>query len=67
MTLRDLCQVMRELREYLSACERDPACRAVLLTSSASPFCQGLDYTCLLGLSPEKRRKAAEDLARELR
>ena len=58
---------MRELREYLSACERDPTCRAVLLTSSAGPFCQGLDYTCLLGLSPEKRRKAAEDLAKELK
>ena len=57
---------MREIREYLSACERDPACRAVLLTSSAGPFCQGLDYTCLLGLSPDKRRKAAEDLAKEL-
>ncbi|XP_043216420.1 nucleolar protein dao-5-like isoform X1 [Amphibalanus amphitrite] len=60
-------QVMREIREYLSACERDPTCRAVLLTSSAGPFCQGLDYTCLLGLSPEKRRKAAEDLAKELK
>lgn len=58
---------MREVREYLAACVRDPACRAVLLTSSAGPFCQGLDYSCLMGLSPEKRRRAAEELANELK
>lgn len=54
---------MQEFREALSILKRDDACRVVLLTSTGTSFCEGLDLSTLLHTNKEERRSIAQELA----
>ncbi|XP_012525359.2 uncharacterized protein LOC105830532 isoform X1 [Monomorium pharaonis] len=56
-------QVMQEFREALSILKRDDECRVVLLTSTGTSFCEGLDLSTLLHANKEERRSIAQELA----
>ncbi|XP_020298091.1 claspin-like [Pseudomyrmex gracilis] len=56
-------QVMQEFREALSILKRDDECRVVLLTSTGTSFCEGLDLSTLLHANKEERRSVAQKLA----
>lgn len=56
-------QVMQEFREALSILKRDDECRVVLLTSTGTSFCEGLDLSTLLHTNKEERRSIAQELA----
>ncbi|KAH0944766.1 hypothetical protein HN011_009650 [Eciton burchellii] len=56
-------QVMQEFRETLSILKRDDECRVVLLTSTGTSFCEGLDLSTLLHTNKEERRCIAQELA----
>ncbi|XP_031843839.1 uncharacterized protein LOC116431902 isoform X2 [Nomia melanderi] len=56
-------QMMQEFRETLSILERDDDCRVVLLTSTGSSFCEGLELSMLLHTNKEERRLRAEEMA----
>lgn len=54
---------MKEFRETLSILERDDDCRVVLLTSTGSSFCEGLELSMLLHTNEEERRLRAQEMA----
>ncbi|XP_011632936.1 uncharacterized protein LOC105424416 isoform X1 [Pogonomyrmex barbatus] len=56
-------QVMQEFKEALSILKRDDECRVVLLTSTGTSFCEGLDVSTLLHANKEERRSVAQELA----
>nr|XP_012149423.1 PREDICTED: uncharacterized protein LOC100877790 isoform X2 [Megachile rotundata] len=56
-------QVMQEFRETLSILKKDDDCRVVLLTSTGSSFCEGLELSTLLHANKEERRIRAQELA----
>ncbi|XP_034185914.2 uncharacterized protein LOC117606948 [Osmia lignaria lignaria] len=56
-------QVMQEFRETLSILRKDDDCRVVLLTSTGSSFCEGLELSTLLHANKEERRIRAEEVA----
>ncbi|XP_043591337.1 uncharacterized protein LOC122571532 isoform X3 [Bombus pyrosoma] len=56
-------QVMQEFRETLSILKKDDDCRVVLLTSTGSSFCEGLELSMLLHTNKEKRRIHAQEMA----
>ncbi|XP_067215943.1 titin homolog isoform X2 [Linepithema humile] len=56
-------QVMQEFRDALSILKRDDECRVVLLTSTGTSFCEGLDLSMLLHTNKEERRAVAQELA----
>lgn len=54
---------MQQLRETLSILKKDEECRVVLVTSTGSSFCEGLELSTLLHDNKEERRLRAEELA----
>ncbi|EGI60328.1 Chromodomain Y-like protein [Acromyrmex echinatior] len=56
-------QVMQEFKEALSILKRDDECRVVLLTSTGTSFCEGLDLSTLLHSNKDERRSVAQELA----
>lgn len=54
---------MQEFRETLSILKKDDDCRVVLLTSTGSSFCEGLELSMLLHTSKEERRVRAQEIA----
>ncbi|KAL0106022.1 hypothetical protein PUN28_016027 [Cardiocondyla obscurior] len=56
-------QVMQEFKEALSILKKDDECRVVLLTSTGTCFCEGLDLSTLLQTNKEERRSVAKELA----
>lgn len=54
---------MHELREALLLLRKDEACRVVLLTSTGTSFCEGLDVSNLIHANREERRVHAEEMA----
>ncbi|XP_011687299.1 PREDICTED: uncharacterized protein LOC105449665 isoform X1 [Wasmannia auropunctata] len=56
-------QVMQEFKDALSILKRDDECRVVLLTSTGTSFCEGLDLSTLLHTNKEERRSVAHELA----
>lgn len=54
---------MQEFREALSILKRDDKCRVVLLTSTGTSFCEGLELSTLLQTNKEERRSVAQELA----
>ncbi|XP_014470319.1 PREDICTED: proteoglycan 4-like isoform X2 [Dinoponera quadriceps] len=56
-------QVMQEFREALSILNRDDKCRVVLLTSTGTSFCEGLELSTLLRSNKEERRTVTQELA----
>ncbi|XP_018402163.1 PREDICTED: uncharacterized protein LOC108779275 isoform X2 [Cyphomyrmex costatus] len=56
-------QVMQEFKEALSILKRDDKCRVVLLTSTGTSFCEGLDLSTLLHSNKDERRSIAQELA----
>ncbi|XP_076753398.1 uncharacterized protein LOC143424903 isoform X2 [Xylocopa sonorina] len=56
-------QVMQEFRETLSILKKDDDCRVVLLTSTGSSFCEGLELSMLLHTNKEERRVHAQETA----
>ncbi|XP_043274181.1 microtubule-associated protein futsch isoform X2 [Venturia canescens] len=56
-------QVMQEIRENLSILKKDEECRVVLLTSTGTSFCEGLELSTLLHEEKDERRQRAEELA----
>ncbi|XP_012273481.1 titin [Orussus abietinus] len=60
-------QVMKELCDTLSILRNDDACRIVLLTSTGSSFCEGLELSGLLQANKEERRIRAQDMANSVK
>ncbi|XP_076662298.1 uncharacterized protein LOC143365737 isoform X4 [Halictus rubicundus] len=56
-------QMMQEFRDTLSILKRDDDCRVVLLTSTGSSFCEGLELSMLLHTNKEERRLRAQEMA----
>ncbi|XP_078040344.1 uncharacterized protein LOC144471791 isoform X2 [Augochlora pura] len=56
-------QMMQEFRETLSILKRDDDCRVVLLTSTGSSFCEGLELSMLLHTNKDERRLRAQEMA----
>ncbi|XP_063981807.1 titin-like [Diachasmimorpha longicaudata] len=56
-------QMMQEFREVLSVLKKDDSCRVVLLTSTGSSFCEGLELSSLLEENKDVRRANAQLLA----
>ncbi|KAL2743019.1 putative leucine-rich repeat-containing protein [Vespula maculifrons] len=56
-------QVMQEFRETLSILKKDDDCRVVLLTSTGTSFCEGLELSTLLHSNKEERRLLAQEMA----
>ncbi|XP_015120706.1 muscle M-line assembly protein unc-89 [Diachasma alloeum] len=56
-------QMMQEFREVLSILKKDDDCRMVLLTSTGSSFCEGLELSTLLEENKDVRRANAQLLA----
>ncbi|CAD1475904.1 unnamed protein product, partial [Heterotrigona itama] len=56
-------QVMQEFRETLSILKKDDDCKVVLLTSTGSSFCEGLELSMLLHTNKEERRTHAQEVA----
>lgn len=54
---------MQEFREILSILKKDDDCRVVLLTSTGSSFCEGLELSMLLHTNKEERRIHAQEMA----
>lgn len=54
---------MQEFKEALSILNRDDKCRVVLLTSTGTSFCEGLELSTLLRANKEERRSVAQELA----
>lgn len=54
---------MQEFKEALSILKRDDECRVVLLTSTGTSFCEGLDLSTLLQANKDERRSTAQELA----
>lgn len=54
---------MQELRETLSILKKDDDCRVVLLTSTGTSFCEGLELSTLLHPNKEERRLLAQEMA----
>lgn len=54
---------MQEFRETLSILKKDDDCRVVLLTSTGSSFCEGLELSMLLNPNKEERRIRAQEMA----
>ncbi|OAD60644.1 Chromodomain Y-like protein 2 [Eufriesea mexicana] len=55
--------LMQEFRETLSILKKDDDCRVVLLTSTGSSFCEGLELSMLLHTNKEERRIHAQEIA----
>ncbi|XP_011305894.1 titin [Fopius arisanus] len=55
--------MMQEFKEVLSILKKDDDCRIVLLTSTGSSFCEGLDLESLLEGDKDLRRANAQLLA----
>lgn len=60
-------QVLRELRDALQQVRKDDQCKVVLLTSSGSIFCQGIDVSGLIQSNNEKRKTAAFEMSLALK
>ncbi|XP_043259998.1 putative leucine-rich repeat-containing protein DDB_G0290503 [Colletes gigas] len=56
-------QMMQEFRETLSILKKDDDCKVVLLTSTGSSFCEGLELSMLLHTNKDERRVRAEEIA----
>ncbi|KAG7205382.1 hypothetical protein KM043_007377 [Ampulex compressa] len=56
-------QLMQEFRETLSILKKDDECRVVLLTSTGTSFCEGLELSMLLHANKDERRIRAEEMA----
>lgn len=54
---------MQEFRETLSILKKDDDCKVVLLTSTGSSFCEGLELSMLLHTNKEERRIHAQEVA----
>ncbi|GBM02614.1 Chromodomain Y-like protein [Araneus ventricosus] len=57
-------EAMKELKDAFVLAKKDPNCHAVLLNSSGSYFCTGVDLSPLVG---SNKKQAAEDLASSIR
>lgn len=57
-------EAMKELRDAFLLAKKDPNCRAVLLNSSGTFFCTGIDLSLLIGTN---KRQAAEEMASTLK
>lgn len=57
-------QAIKELRDAFLLAKKDLKCRAVLLNSSGSYFCTGIDLSQLVG--PNKKQ-ACEEMASVIR
>ncbi|CAG2066139.1 unnamed protein product, partial [Timema podura] len=60
-------QVLRELIDALHQLRKDETCRVVLLSSTGSSFCQGVDLAMLLHTNIERRKSTAQELAAALK
>ncbi|XP_034940981.1 uncharacterized protein [Chelonus insularis] len=56
-------QIMQEFRDALTILKKDDDCRVVLLTSTGSSFCEGLELSTLLHDNKDARRAHAQELA----
>ncbi|XP_065211848.1 uncharacterized protein HIPP1 [Planococcus citri] len=54
-------QVFNELTNVLNELQKDESCRTVLLTSTGSSFCQGIDLQALICADMPERRKVVDE------
>lgn len=59
-------QMMKEVETNLQSLDGDKTCKLVLITSSNSTFCSGIDCSAVLQGTAEKRRVAALELSKKL-
>lgn len=59
--------MFHELTDVLAQLSKDESCRVVLITSTDSSFCHGVDFSSLVQPSAEKRLAAAQDMAKALK
>ncbi|XP_044013251.1 myb-like protein X [Aphidius gifuensis] len=57
-------QMMEEFKDVLTILKKDDDCRVVLLTSTGSSFCEGLELSTLLHDDKDTRRTHAQELAK---
>ncbi|RZF36043.1 hypothetical protein LSTR_LSTR005859 [Laodelphax striatellus] len=55
-------QVFKEMSSVLACLRKDESCRVVLITSTGSAFCYGIDITALMQPNYEKRKAAAVEM-----
>ncbi|XP_022187880.2 uncharacterized protein LOC111046606 [Nilaparvata lugens] len=55
-------QVFKEMSSVLACLRKDESCRVVLMTSTGSAFCHGIDITALMQPSYDKRKAAAIEM-----
>lgn len=58
---------MKEISSALQSLDLDKSCKSIIITSSNSSFCSGIDFTTLIQATVEKRRFAALELAKTTR
>lgn len=58
--------MMKEIESVLQLLETDKTCKLVLISSTNSTFCSGIDCSSLIQTTAEKRRVAAIDLSKKL-
>lgn len=61
------CKVLDELSDVILKLQNDENCRAVLLTSTGSAFCHGIDFSTLIVENKEKRLKAAQNMINSIK
>lgn len=59
--------MFQELVDLLKQLEKDESCRAVLITSSDSSFCHGVNFSMLIQSNAEKRLAVAQETAAGLK
>lgn len=59
--------MMQEFRDVLSKLKDDPNCRVVIVTSTGTSFCEGIEIGTLLHADKNERRKYAEEMANEIK
>lgn len=61
-----LFQILRELISVLRELEKDNSCRTVLVTSTGSSFCQGIDLQSLICANKTERTKIVNEFVNTL-
>ena len=58
---------MNKIVSNLDALQKDNNCKIVVISSKSTNFCQGIDFSSLIANTADKRKTAAQELAKSLR
>ena len=59
-------QILQELTNVLHDLQKDDKCRIVLVTSTGSSFCQGIDLQALVNADAKERSKVVNEYVHAL-